>query len=58
MTRKLRKLSAVNKYVTPEKLSPSALLQRSNPLQQIELFPDGIGKSNLKKLRKLQLMNE
>ena len=32
VTRKLQKLSAINKHVKPEKLSPSVLLQRSDPL--------------------------
>ena len=35
LTRKLQKLPAINKYIKAEKLSPPALLQRSDPLQQI-----------------------
>ena len=43
LIRKLRKLSAINKHVNPEKVSTPALLQRSDPLQQIESSSTGLG---------------
>ena len=53
LTRKLRKLPAINKYVKAEKLSPPALLQRSDPLHQIELFPIGSRECNLETIKQI-----
>ena len=53
LTRKLRKLPAINKYVKAEKLSPPALLQRSDPLQQIELIPAGSRECNLETIKQI-----
>ena len=50
VTRKLRKLSAINKHVKPEKLSPPALLQRSDPLQKIDSSSTGLGQCSRKKI--------
>ena len=53
LTRKLQKLPAINKYIKAEKLSPPALLQRSDPLQQIELIPAGSRECNLETIKQI-----
>ena len=53
LTRKLRKLPTINKYIKADKLISPALLQRLDPLHQIELFPIGSREFNLETIKQI-----